>query len=79
MRYLGQLIDWSNTTSSLCSIRKKTFFKMADQAMEISRPLRTEVAPGLFRRGADSSDEGAKIWFSGYEYVREEKEILYFK
>ena len=24
------------------------------------------VAPGIFRRGADSSDEGAKIWFSGY-------------
>ena len=24
------------------------------------------MAPGIFRRGADSSDEGAKIWFSGY-------------
>ena len=24
------------------------------------------VAPGIFRRGADSSDEGAKKWFSGY-------------
>ena len=24
------------------------------------------VVPGIFRRGADSSDEGAKIWFSGY-------------
>ena len=24
------------------------------------------VAPGIFRLGADSSDEGAKIWFSGY-------------
>ena len=24
------------------------------------------VAPGIFRRGADSSNEGAKIWFSGY-------------
>ena len=24
------------------------------------------VAPGIFRRGAESSDEGAKIWFSGY-------------
>ena len=23
------------------------------------------VAPGIFRRGADSSDEGAKIWFQG--------------
>ena len=26
----------------------------------------TGVAPGIFRRGADLSDEGAKIWFSGY-------------
>ena len=24
------------------------------------------MAPGIFRRGADSSDEWAKIWFSGY-------------
>ena len=24
------------------------------------------VAPGIFRREADSSDKGAKIWFSGY-------------
>ena len=24
------------------------------------------VAPGMFQRGADSSDEEAKIWFSGY-------------
>ena len=24
------------------------------------------VAPGIFRREADSSDEGAKIWFLGY-------------
>ena len=24
------------------------------------------VAPGIFRWGADSSDEGAKIWLSGY-------------
>ena len=23
------------------------------------------VAPRFFRRGADSSDEGARIWFSG--------------
>ena len=26
----------------------------------------TGVAPGIFQRGADSSDEGAKIWYSGY-------------
>ena len=26
----------------------------------------TGEAPGIFRRGADSSDEGAKIWFSEY-------------
>ena len=26
----------------------------------------TGVAPGISRRGADSSDEGAKIWFSEY-------------
>ena len=25
-----------------------------------------EVAPGIFRRGADFSDKGAKIWFSGH-------------
>ena len=24
------------------------------------------VVPGIFPRGADSSDEGAKIWISGY-------------
>ena len=24
------------------------------------------MAPGIFRRGADSSDEGAKMWLSGY-------------
>ena len=24
------------------------------------------VAPGVFRQGADSSDQEAKIWFSGY-------------
>ena len=24
------------------------------------------MASGIFRRGADSSDEAAKIWFSGY-------------
>ena len=24
------------------------------------------VAPGIFRQGADSSDEEGKIWFSGY-------------
>ena len=30
-------------------------------------PLPTSgVAPGIFRRGAESSDEGAKIWLSGY-------------
>ena len=23
------------------------------------------VAPGIFRRGANSSDEGTKIWFLG--------------
>ena len=28
------------------------------------------VAPGIFRRVADSSDEGAKIWFSGYYKCR---------
>ena len=27
---------------------------------------RSGVAPGICRQGADSSDEGAKIWFSGY-------------
>ena len=26
----------------------------------------TGIAPRIFRCGADSSDEGAKIWFSGY-------------
>ena len=29
-------------------------------------PPRSWVAQGIFRRGADSSDEGDKIWFSGY-------------
>ena len=28
--------------------------------------LTVGVVPGIFRRGADSSNEGAKIWFSGY-------------
>ena len=28
--------------------------------------MHTGVAPGIFRRGGESSDEGAKIWFSGY-------------
>ena len=28
--------------------------------------LKPWVAPGLFQRGADSSNEGAKVWFSGY-------------
>ena len=28
--------------------------------------LLSGVAPGIFRQGADSSDEGAKRWFSGY-------------
>ena len=28
--------------------------------------IKAGVAPGIFRQGADSSDEGAKIWFSGY-------------
>ena len=28
--------------------------------------LRAGVAPGIFRREADSFDEGTKIWFSGY-------------
>ena len=27
----------------------------------------TGVAPGIFLRGANSSDEGAKMWFSGYQ------------
>ena len=30
------------------------------------RPWPTGVAPGIIRRGAESYDEGAKIWFSGY-------------
>ena len=28
--------------------------------------LKPGVAPGIFRREADSSDEGAKLWFSEY-------------
>ena len=28
--------------------------------------LNAGVAPGMFRRGGNSSDEVAKIWFSGY-------------
>ena len=35
------------------------------------------VAPGIFRRGADSSDEGANIWVSGhYKYQKSPKNRL---
>ena len=39
--------------------------------------LRSGEAPGIFRRGAGSSDEGAKIWFSGqYKYQKSPKNRL---
>ena len=33
---------------------------------QILSAKKSGVAPGIFRRGAESSDEGAKMWFSGY-------------
>ena len=40
--------------------------------------LNAGVAPGIFRRGADSSDEGAKIWFLGYyKYQKSPKKSLF--
>ena len=36
------------------------------------------VAPGIFQRAADSSDEGAKIWFSGsYKCQKSPKKIAF--
>ena len=35
------------------------------------------VTPGIFRRGADSSDEGAKIWFSGYYKCQNLRKITF--
>ena len=36
------------------------------------------LAPAIFRRGADSSDEGAKIWFSGcYKCQKSPKKLLF--
>ena len=40
--------------------------------------LLSGVAPGIFRRGADSFDEGAKIWFSGYYQCQKSPKKLLF-
>ena len=43
-----------------------------------NRTADTGVAPGSFRRGADSSDEGAKIWFlRHYKCQRSPKKSLF--
>ena len=39
---------------------------------------KAELAPGIFRRGADASDEGAKIWFSGYYRCQKSPKKLLF-
>ena len=36
------------------------------------------VAPGIFQRGADSSDDGAKIWFSGYYECQKSPNTSFF-
>ena len=38
----------------------------------------TGVAPGIFRRGAESSDEGAKIWLSGYYKCQKSQKKIAF-
>ena len=41
--------------------------------------LTSVVAPAIFRRGAGSSDEGAKIWFSRYyKCQKSPKKSLFF-
>ena len=40
--------------------------------------LRSGVAPGIFQWGDDSSDEGAKIWFSGYYKYQKSRKKLRF-
>ena len=35
-------------------------------ALTLSKAFETGVAPGIFRQGDDSSDEGARIRLSGY-------------
>ena len=39
--------------------------KITFHSMQIGSLVKTGLASEIFRRGADSSDEGAKIWFSG--------------
>ena len=53
---LGSL-DWRPNSQGIGALRVERY----DLAMH-----QAGVAPGIFRRGADSSDEGAKIWFLGY-------------
>ena len=38
--------------------------------------LKTEVAPGIFRRGTDCSDEGAKISFQGIVNAKNVQKIV---
>ena len=47
---------------------------------EIKRRASSKYAllPGIFQRGADSSDEGAKIWFSGYYKCQKSPKKLLF-
>ena len=48
-----------------CQLIGSSRIGMATPLTKVSN-MQPGVAPGIFRRGADSSDEGAKIWFSGY-------------
>ena len=43
-----------------------------------NKKFKPGVAPGIFQRGADSSDKGAKIWFSGYYECQKSPKKLCF-
>ena len=47
-------------------IGKKDKMPGEREKIDESGSLLAGVAPGIFRRGADSSDEGVTLWFLGY-------------
>ena len=59
----------SNSLKVINTSKASIFCFMANFAINVvicALQLHPGVAPGIFRRGAHSSNEGAKIWLSGY-------------
>ena len=63
MKHPNPIISYLNVNS----IRNKfiNFTGMISEYVDVI-VIAAGVVPGIFRRGTDYSDEGAKIWFSGY-------------